>query len=253
MDMIDRREFVAALGSAMIATPNLFRAVPGQRRIQAVTFDGFAIFDPTPVIGVAEAVVAGRGRELVAAWRARLFEYQWLRTLGGRYVDFRQTADDALTVAAKTLGLSLSQPEHARLLDAQLTLVPWPDAPAVVRDLRAAGLRVAFLSNMTERMLDDGARRAGMRDQFDFILSTDGVKAAKPDPRAYQMALDAFGLRRDEIAFVAFAGWDAAGATWFGYPTVWMNRSSTPPEELGATPSLMTRDLAGVIDFVKNR
>jgi 2-haloacid dehalogenase len=64
------------------------------------------------------------------------------------------------------------------------------------------------------------------------------------------MALDAFGLGREEIAFVAFAGWDAAGATWFGYPTVWMNRTSASAEELGATPTSIARDLADVVAFI---
>jgi 2-haloacid dehalogenase len=248
--VIGRREFVASLGGTMMAFPRVLHGMRVSRRIQAVAFDGFAIFDPTPVVGVADAIVTGRGRELVATWRTRLFEYQWLRTLGGRYVDFRQTASDALNAAATSLGVTLAPQDRDRLLEAQLTLVPWPDAPDAVRALRAAGLRLAFLSNMTEGMLDDGARRAGIRDQFELILSTDRVKAAKPDPRAYQMALDSFGLPREEIAFVAFAGWDVAGATWFGLPTVWMNRASAAAEELGATPTLRTRNLADVVAFV---
>jgi len=246
--MIDRRSFVASVGGALISIPLL-----GSRRaktaIRAVAFDGFAIFDATRVAGVAEAIVPGRGRELAAAWRTRLFEYQWLRTLGGRYADFRHTADDALGTSVAALGLQLTADERARLLEAQVSLVPWPDAADAVRALRAAGLRLAFLSNMTEQMLADGARRAGLRDQFELVLSTDRVRAAKPDPRAYGMALDAFGMRREEIAFVAFAPWDAAGATWFGYPTVWMNRASQPAEALDATPALVTHDLAGVVAF----
>ena len=74
-------------------------------------------------------------------------------------------------------------------------------------------------------------------------LSTDQVKAFKPDPRAYQMGIDAFKLRRDEIAFAAFAGWDAAGAKSFGYPTFWVNRQNAVEEELGAHP-----DAAGTLD-----
>jgi 2-haloacid dehalogenase len=74
--------------------------------------------------------------------------------------------------------------------------------------------------------------------------------AAKPDRRAYQMAIDAFRLRRDQIAFVAFAGWDAAGASWFGYPTAWVNRSSAGDESLGATPVVVARDLAPVVEFI---
>lgn len=35
---------------------------------------------------------------------------------------------------------------------------------------------------------------------FEDHLSTDKVQAYKPDPRAYQMALEAFRLQREEIA-----------------------------------------------------
>jgi hypothetical protein len=41
---------------------------------------------------------------------------------------------------------------------------------------------------------------------------TDEAKTYKPDPLAYQLATDAWRLKREEIAFAALAGWDAAGA-----------------------------------------
>jgi 2-haloacid dehalogenase len=182
--------------------------------------------------------------------RSRQFEYQWLRTLGGRYADFRRTSDDGLRFAAKLLGFPLTDDSRERLLDAQAMLVPWPDARDAIRALRAADIRLAFLSNMTKRMLEDGADRAGFRDAFEYLLSTDQVRAAKPDPRAYRMALDAFEVRREEIAFVAFAGWDAAGATWFGYPTVWTNRLALPPDELDAPLALIAGNLVDVVKFV---
>jgi 2-haloacid dehalogenase len=47
------------------------------------------------------------------------------------------------------------------------------------------------------------------------------------------MAVDAQKLRRDEIVFGAFAGWDAAGAKAFGYPTFWVNLMKQPVKELG--------------------
>lgn len=56
-------------------------------------------------------------------------------------------------------------------------------------------------------------------------LSTDRVRAFKPDPRACQMGVEGLGLRREEIVFAAFGRWDAAGAKAFGYPTFWVNRA----------------------------
>jgi 2-haloacid dehalogenase len=248
--MIGRRDFVGALAGSLVVSSGIVKAAPVKSRIRAVAFDGFAIFDPTPTVRFAEAMYPERGRELVSAWRTRLFEYQWLRTLGGRYADFRRTAADALVAAERSLGLQMTPAEHATLLESQLTLVPWPDAAESVSALRAAGLRLAFLSNMTAQMLEDGAERAGFRPQFERILSTDRVMAAKPDRRAYQMAIDAFRLHRDQIAFVAFAGWDAAGASWFGYPTAWVNRTVASDEVLGATPFVVARELAPVVEVV---
>lgn len=250
---VDRREFVqsasAFVAGSLLATG--FRPERPAERIRAIAFDGFAIFDATTVIPVADAIFPARGREVVAAWRTQLFQYQWLRTLGGRYVDFERTASDALAFVVKSLKLAPKPEERDRLLASQLSLTPWADARDAISELRGAGLRLAFLSNMTEQMLDGGARRAGFRDQFDLVLSTDRVRAAKPDPRAYQMAVDAFHLQKKEIAFVAFAGWDAAGASWFGYPTIWLNRASAPEEHLDAPSASVYTSLADVVAFIK--
>ena len=67
------------------------------------------------------------------------------------------------------------------------------------------------------------------------MISTDRIRSYKPDPRAYQLGVDVLKLPKERIAFVAFAGWDLAGAKWFGYPTFWNNRQSAPPETLGVT------------------
>ena len=60
----------------------------------------------------------------------------------------------------------------------------------------------------------------------------------------------AFGLKKEEIAFAAFAGWDAAGAKWFGYPTFWVNRLNLPVEELGVAPDGVGSGLDDLVRFV---
>jgi 2-haloacid dehalogenase len=135
-------------------------------------------------------------------------------------------------------------------MQAYSSLNAWPDVRAALQDMRAAGVRLAFLSNMTQAMLEAGIRNAHLDGMFEHVLSTDGSRTYKPDPRAYQMGIDALGLRREEIVFAAFAGWDAAGAKWFGYPTVWVNRGASPAEELGVTPDATVRDLPELTRFV---
>ena len=90
---------------------------------------------------------------------------------------------------------------------------------------------------------------AGLSTSFDHVLSTDAIRSYKPTPASYRLAIDALGLSRQEILFAAFAGWDAAGAKAFGYPTFWVNRLGAPAEELGAAPDGVGTDLAGLLRF----
>jgi 2-haloacid dehalogenase len=81
-------------------------------------------------------------------------------------------------------------------------------------------------------------------------LSTDRVRAFKPDPRAYRMGPDSFNLKREEIVFAAFGGWDAAGAKRFGYPTFWCNRLNLPIEELDVVPDRIGSNTVDLAAFV---
>jgi len=251
--MFDRREFMAlAAGAAAASRPSEQALADTIKpiRFKAVAFDGFPIIDPRPVFAKMEEMFPGKGSELSDAWRARQFEYTWLRTLGGRYVDFWQVTEESLAFAARSRGIDLSADKRDQLMQTYLALKAWPDVAPALKQLKAAGVRMAFLSNLTDVMLDAVVKNSGLEGFFEPNLSTDKVKAFKPDPRAYQMGLDAFKLTKEEIAFAAFAGWDAAGAKWFGYPTFWVNRLNTPVEALGVTPDGMGSGLGDLVKFV---
>ncbi len=253
--LLDRREFLHLAAGGVVASALLSplgAQAATQPQFRAIVFDAFPIFDPRPVFGLAETLFPGKGTDLSSAWRIRQFEYQWLRALSGHYADFWQTTEDGLVFAARLLQLELSPAKRAQLMHAYLGLKAWPDVPTALSALKEAGIRLAFLSNMTTKMLDAGIKNAGLDGVFEHVLSTDQIRAYKPDPRAYQMAIDAFKLKREEIIFAAFAGWDAAGAKWFGYPTFWVNRLNLPVEELGVAPDAMGRDLTDLISFVKS-
>jgi 2-haloacid dehalogenase len=177
----------------------------------------------------------------------------WLRTMSQQYSDFRQVTSDALVFAAKALNVELTPEKHARLMETYLELRCWPEVPAALRTLKKAGMRLAFLSNMTAEMLEAGIRNSQLDGLFDQVLSTDRVKAYKPDPRAYRMGLDAFGLNPGQILFAAFAGWDAAGAKAFGYPVFWLNRQKQPVEELGMKPDGAGANLNDLGAWVEQR
>jgi 2-haloacid dehalogenase len=111
-------------------------------------------------------------------------------------------------------------------------------------------LRLAPLANYAPSMLDALLERAGLGEVFEARISTDAARTFKPDPRAYALGVERLGLAREQIAFAAFGGWDAAGARWFGYPTFWVNRLGVPQEELAPAPDGTGPSLVELATFV---
>jgi len=178
-----------------------------------------------------------------------MFEYSWLRVVANQYVDFGTVTNEALLFAAKARGLALSDEARRKLVEAYSRLTPWADAEASLVAWKQDGIRLAPLTNYSPTMVERLLANAGFSTLFTAQISTDLAKTFKPDPRAYGLGESRLGLSRDEIAFAAFGGWDAAGAKWFGFPTFWVNRLGVPQEEL-VEPDGTGPTLAELRDFV---
>jgi 2-haloacid dehalogenase len=239
---------LAVAASALLESP----ARPGVAtpEYKAMAFDAFAVFDPRPVAALAEHLYPAKGDDLTNLWRTRQFEYAWLRTISGRYRDFMRVTEDSLIFATNALGIELTADNRNKLLHLYFELRAWPEATSVLHSLKLAGVRLALLSNFTPAMLAGSIKIAALEGLFEQVLSTDLVETFKPDTRAYQLGSDVLGLARQEILFVAFAGWDAAGAKTFGYPTFWVNRLGLPPEELDVIPDAAGASLVDLATFV---
>lgn len=226
------------------------RSEPGARqKLRAICFDLFTLFDPRSVVEVAKSLVGDGAPALCEAWRVRQFEYSWLRVAAEQYVDFHAVTDQALLYAARARGLSLTGAQRASLVDAYSELTPWPDARASLAAWQRAGLRLAPLANYAPAMLERLLANADFTGFFVTQISTDAAKTFKPSPQAYALGESRLGFRREEIAFAAFGGWDAAGAKWFGFPTFWVNRLGVPQEQL-VDPDGTGPTLAELAEFV---
>jgi 2-haloacid dehalogenase len=234
---------ITICGSGLAQEPTL-------PRFKAVAFDYFVIFNANSVVPSVERAFPGKGMEFTKAWRAKQFEYCFVRSIADRHADFSKVTEDALIYTAAAMKLELTPEIRRRLLDAYLALELWPDAAAALRKLKASGVRVITISNFTPEMLKANAERAGIADLFDELVSTESNGTFKPDPRSYALGMEHLKLKKSEIAFCAFGGWDAFGAKSFGYSTYWVNRFHLPMEELGTKPDGTSDDMDGLLEFV---
>ena len=202
--------------------------------IKAVVFDAYGtLFDVGSVAAAAEAAFPGNGDYITQVWRLKQLEYSWLRSLMGRYRDFRVVTGDALRYTLDTLGLPADAALVERVVDAYDTLSPYPEAEQALRQL--AQYRLAILSNGSPNMLDALVRNSGLDRYLQAVISVDSKQAYKPDQRAYELVQERLNVRPQEVMFVSSNGFDVAGARGFGFKVARIER---------VTPAALGQELA---------
>ena len=211
-------------------------------RPRAFLFDAYGtLFDVHSVVEAGRPLTDDPAA-LSALWRQKQLEYTWLRSLMGRYEDFWAVTESALRFALKRLSLPATEAHVQPLMDAYLSLTPFPETRAALERL-GADAPLGILSNGSPRMLGSVVDRSGLGPLFRHVLSVDRVRVYKPSSAVYAMGPEAFALPAREILFVSSNAWDVAGARAYGYLTCWCNRLGAPMDELGVRADLEVRRL----------
>ena len=219
---------------------------------RAVLFDAYGtLFDVYSVAMLAEQLFPGQGERLAVCWGDKQFEYTRLVSMSGtaHYRPFWEITRAGLRHAALRLGLALDAAAEERLMNQYHHLSCYPENKAVLQALKARGVPAGILSNGDPQMLAVAVKSAGLDGLLDPLLSVHETRRYKTDPAAYALGPAAMDLPARDILFVSSNGWDAIGATWFGYTTLWVNRAGLPPEQLDTETTRSGSSLRAVLDF----
>lgn len=225
-------------------------------KLRAVLFDAYGtLFDVHSVAMLAEQLFPGHGERLSLLWRDKQIEYTRLVSMssaaGGpseHYRPFWDITRSGLRYAAARLGLDLQPAAEEQLMNQYRHLSAFAENHEVLTELKARRIKTGILSNGDPEMLAVAVKSAGFAALLQHVISVHGVGRYKTDPAAYALGPATLGLPAREILFVSSNAWDAIGATWFGYTTLWINRAGAPPEELGTQPSFSGRSLRDVLN-----
>lgn len=207
-------------------------------------FDAYGtLFDVHSAVAQYREQLAEKADALSLTWRTKQLEYTWLRSLMNAYAPFDQVTRDALDYACDLH--DVAQPDlKEQLMGAYLKLDAYPEVVDTLKQLTGAGIRCAILTNGSPKMIEAAVASAGLNDYLECSLSVDTIGVFKPDPRVYQLAIDALGVKADDVSFQSSNAWDAAGAAYFGFNVAWINRFGQRPERLPATPHAELLDLS---------
>ena len=212
-------------------------------------FDAYGtLFDVHSAAARLEAVIGPRAGRLSEIWRDKQLQYTWVRALMDRHQDFEAVTEAALDYAIAMVG-GLDAGVREQLLDAYLSLDAYGEVRAVLSDLKAAGARLAILSNGTPRMLDAAVRSSGLEGLFDAVLSIEQAGIYKPSPRVYRLVTDTFDIAPEAVSFQSSNRWDVAGASAFGFRTVWVNRTGQADEFPDLPADRIVEDLRPLLEM----
>ncbi len=194
--------------------------------IRAVTFDAFGTLIDTGrdvLIHVARAVCQDHRpslppEQLLETWDRYFF--------GAEYDEFQNLAATTEDSLAKTMADFGMEPEPGPYIDMLERMwshaKAYPEAPEVLA--RLDGVPRAVVSNADDAFLKDLLRKNGLT--FDYIITSEGVRAYKPRARIFEVALDRLRVEPAEVVHVGDSlTADVEGASRLGIRTVWVNRA----------------------------
>ena len=134
------------------------------------------------------------------------------------------------------------------VLDGFQDLPVHSDVPDGVRALRAGGHRLATLSNGGTAVAEGLLSRAGLRDEFERVLSVEQAGVWKPAPGSYTYAARECGAEPAQLLLVAVHPWDVHGAARAGMQTAWVDRGGSPYPPYFTPP---THTVTGIEDLAR--
>jgi 2-haloacid dehalogenase len=183
----------------------------------------------------------GRGE-----WFNQVIELAMSATAANAYFDFGAVGDAALTMVAARRNVELTPAARADILGGMRALPPHPDARPGLDRLRAAGFRLAALTNSSTPAAEAQLGHAGLRGYFEQVLSVDRVRRLKPAPEVYRMAAASLGVPPAELRLVAAHSWDVAGALRAGCAAAFVSRPGKVLDPLAPQPDVVGPDLEAV-------
>ena len=191
-----------------------------------LAFDVYGtLIDTSGVITELEKLVGDRATALSQVWREKQLEYSFRRGLMQNYQDFSVCTRQALDYSCQFLGVEIPLEYKESLMEVYRVLPPHSDVKEGLSRLKASGFRMFAFSNGRAEDVSSLLKHADIEGYFEGIVSTDGVKSFKPNPKVYAYFLLQSGSSGSEAWLISSNPFDIIGAIHAGMRAAWVKRS----------------------------
>jgi len=212
------------------------------KNIKAIIFDAYGtLFDVNSAAEKCKSKIGDKWENFANYWRTTQLEYTWLRSLMNRHKDFWQITEDSLDKSMKVF--KINNRMKSELLDLYKVLSPYPEVKDTLEKLKKKKYKLAILSNGTPALLNELVKSNNLENLFDNIFSIEKVGIFKPSSKVYDMPINNYKIKKEEIAFLSANSWDVSGGGNYGYNSIWVNRANGIFDNLDYKPSVEIKNL----------
>ena len=219
------------------------------KNVKAIIFDAYGtLFDVNSAAEKCKGKIGNKWENFANYWRTTQLEYTWLRSLMKKHKDFWQITEDSLDKSMKVFNIDNSMKNE--LLSLYKVLSTFPEVNEVLKKLKEKKYKIAILSNGTPSLLNDLVKSNNLDNIFDDIFSIEQVGIYKPDAKVYNIPIQKYKIKNDEIVFLSANTWDISGGGNYGYNAVWVNRNSNVFDNLDYKPKNEIGNLKELLEIV---
>ena len=219
------------------------------KNIKAIIFDAYGtLFDVNSAAEKCKGKIGDKWEDFANYWRTTQLEYTWLRSLMNRHKDFWKITEDSLDKSMKFFKIDNSMRND--LLDLYKALSPFSEVKETLNKLKKKDFKLAILSNGTPSLLGNLVKINNLENIFDDIFSIEEVGIFKPDSKVYELPVNKYNIKKDEILFLSANTWDVSGGGNYGYNSVWVNRNKNIFDNLDYQPLDEIHDLSELLEII---
>ena len=219
------------------------------KNIKAIIFDAYGtLFDVNSAAEKCKGKIGDKWEDFANYWRTTQLEYTWLRSLMNRHKDFWKITEDSLDKSMKFFKIDNSMRND--LLDLYKVLSPFSEVKETLNKLKKKDFKLAILSNGTPSLLENLVKNNNLENIFDDIFSVEELEIFKPDSKVYELPVNKYNIKKDEILFLSANTWDVSGGGNYGYNSLWVNRNKNIFDNLDYQPLDEIHDLSELLEII---
>ena len=219
------------------------------KNIKAIIFDAYGtLFDVNSAAEKCKDKIGDKWEPFANFWRTTQLEYTWLRSLMKRHKDFWQITEESLDKSM--MAFNIDPKMKNELLNLYKVLSPFQEVPETLKSLKEKNFKLAILSNGTPSLLNDLVKSNNLNNLFDDLFSIEEVKIYKPHPKVYDLPIEKYKIKKNEVFFLSANTWDVSGAGNYGYQSIWVNRNNNIFDNLDYKPNNQIKNLSELINLI---